>query len=167
MVADQALERSEDVLGAALDDGRAGGFERKRDDFRHLAGIGAFRAEPGMQHPGGEQRADQLRLIPRLQPAARSAERFAEESGEAAQATPPSLARHELKHRARPERAAKEREKKRCVGADAADIGVEAHAIAGCELVECRDVGLAIHGEDCMAPVGQQHRGRRRRMRKG
>ena len=167
LVADQALERIERVLGAAFDDRRAGGFERERDHLRHLAGIGGFGPEPGMQHPRREQRAHDFGLEPRLEPAARGAERFAEESREPAQAAAPGFARHDLRHRARPQRAAEQREQKRRVGADAADVGIEPRAVAAREPFERGDVGLMVHVQDRVAAVGQQHRSRRRRVCEG
>ena len=134
LVADQALERRQRVLGAALDDRRAGGFEREGDDLAHLARIGAFRAEAGVQHPGREQRAHELGLIAALEPAARGAQRFAEEICQPAKAAAPGFARHDLEHRARPQRAAEQREQERSVGADAIDVGGKARAVAGREL---------------------------------
>ncbi len=167
IVADQALERRERVLGAAFDDRRAGGFERKGDDLRHLARIGAFRPEPGVQHPRREQRANEFGLVPRLQPTARGAQRFAEETCQSAKAAAPGFARHDLEHAARPERAAKEREQERRVGTDAIDVGGKAPAVAGCKLVEAGNIGLAVHGKNRVTAVGQQHGRGRRRMGKG
>ena len=102
LIADQPLERRQRILGAALDDGRAGDFDRKGDDLGHLARVSAFRPEAGVQHPRREQRADDVRLETRLQPGARGAERFTEEIGEPAQSAAPRFPRHDLEHRARP-----------------------------------------------------------------
>ena len=167
LIVDQARERGKRAARAALGDRRAGGFEREGDDLAHLARISALRAETGVQHPGREQRADDLGLVAGLEPAARGAERFAEEIRKLAQAAAPGFARHDLEHGARPQRAAEQREQERRVGAHPVDVGGKARAVAVGELVEGRDIRLAVHGEDRMPAVGQQHRGRGRRMREG
>ena len=98
IVLDQRLEGLQQFAGAALDDRRAGGLERERDDLRHLAGIGAFGAEAGMQHPRRPQRAEQRRAIALFEPGAGGEQRFAEECCEAARPAPPGLARDDAQH---------------------------------------------------------------------
>jgi hypothetical protein len=120
-----------------------------------------------MQHPGREQRVDQLGAIARLEPAARGAQRLAEESREAAKAASPCFARNDLERCARPQRAAQQREEKGRVGADAVEVGGEARTVTRSELVESGNVRLAVHGQDGVPPVRQQHRRRRRRVREG
>ncbi len=167
LIVDQARERSKRAARAPLGDRCAGGFEREGDDLAHLARISALRAETGVQHPWRKQRADDLGLVAGLEPAARGAERFAEEIRKLAQAAAPDFARHDLEHGPRPQRAAEQREQERSVGAHPVDVGGKARAVAVGELVEGRDIRLAVHGEDRMPAVGQQHRGRGRRMREG
>ena len=118
-----------------------------------------------MQHPGRPQRPEQRRAIALLKPGAGGKQRLAEERGEAARAALPGFARDDLEHAPGPQRAAEQREQERRVGAEPPHVGGEARPVAWRQRVERRDIAGAVHREDLMAAVRQQHAGRQRRVR--
>ena len=119
---DQCLEGGKQVLRAALDDRRAGSFQRKGDDLGDLAGEGVFRAEPGMQHPRRPERAGEFGLVGGFEPAARRNQRLAEEGGKPARTATPGLAGKQLEGRVGPQAAAEQAEQQPGIALDVADI---------------------------------------------
>ena len=111
LFADQRLKSCYGFRRTTLHDWCAGRLQCKGDNAGDLAGKRILRPEPGMQHPGGEESADEVRFVTRLQPGAAGAERLAEAGGKAARAAPPRFFQEQRPNAARPQRPAEQREK--------------------------------------------------------
>ena len=86
---------------------------------------------PACSTHGREERADQLRLVARLEPGAARAERFAKARRKAARAAPPAFLQQQRCSAARPQRAAEHGEEERRIAIDHADVGAKTVALAG------------------------------------
>ena len=144
---DQAAESDSGLPGPALDHGRAGGFQRKGDDPAHLAGIGAFRCQSGVQHPGRPKRLCQRAVIS-FQPAACRGQGRAKPREQPARPALAHLAEQQFGGAPGPERPAQEREQKRRFGLNRAHIGRVPVPVPRGQRVQSRDVRGPVGGQN-------------------
>jgi hypothetical protein len=120
---DQPPEGFNGLTGAAPDHGSPGGLEREGDDLAHLAAIGGFRRQSGVQDPGRPERLNEIGAVVRFEPGPDRAKRLSHPGGETAKAALPGLLDHQLSGWPAPQFAAEQGEEEGRIGLDRADIG--------------------------------------------